>query len=665
MLVLILLGFSSNAYAVAGDDFGKIKVNKVRYGESALTDGTVYIVPADSVATTFWANSSFEAKQSALSKCFNISKRTEQDDKEKAQYHQDNVKVGEGTFQLKGNTQYAWYVIVFNSNQIKESSQYYISEVLNNKKTENVTSNPKLPKLDFDLNKKEHPSSDLKNWYNVTPLPKPTFTFDDAMYKWFDGTKPFTISGTVSHGNVVDSVLVGDKKAEMRDTTGIGENIKKWSYTFDKANENNSKSSSKDVRVKAFNNNKELSDTSYYFKVDNTAPTITDITFNNAYKKTVAQVDSFFFKKGAADAQVKATVTDKLSGVDTITFDEKPYTSATFVDLATAEAGMNVALFHAEDSVGHVKDTCITYFVDGTAPVLTVGEYLNKWTVKSFKIGVNAKDNTAEFESGLDSIAYVIDNAEPVKYTDSITIEENTVVNFKAVDKVGNTKGEMVTITNILLPSILVNTATDKVGDKYTHCTGDLSAIDSTDTFYVVKNVMPKEDSVAIKLGQTVLYNDHFYKLTKENTTDLVLQVVAGEVITVNVGAVGYATVYSSHNLIVPKGVTVAAYASVNKNEEFQESTVFTAGEVLPGGFGYVVIASPGSYDFVVTNQVHKVVDLKNFNCLKGSDTEITTPTGNVYVLDRHNGVVGFYKYDKSKHSTVGAHKAYYQGKDE
>jgi len=635
LFFVILLGISSDAYAVASN--GNIKVNKVRYVNVPLLEGSVYLVPADSIPTTFWGTASYQTKIDTLKKCFQIAIKTSQPkDDDKAQYHKDGLAVTANSFQLQKNTKYSWYVIVFNATEIKENSLYYISET-KNQEGNKISNNDekKLPDLTFDLN---GGTSNTQNWHSVTPLPEPTFTFTDShnangTWKWFDGTKPFTIKGTVSDYNVVDSISVGGHPATL-DANG------NWSYTY-----NNSSEGEVKITIESFKKPTVLSDTTYCLKVDNTAPTITDIIFNNAFQKNK---DSVFFKKDATDAQVKATVSDNKSGIATLTFKGDIYTSGEYVNLSTSTIKKNTATFHAVDSVGHVKDSTITYFVDGTAPAITVADYTTT-NVRKITLGLGSY---SDLGSGIDSVYYVIAK-DTTSYSVPFILDSNCVVKFVAIDHVGNKSEQQVNVTNIISEFNVLST--DKVDDKYEYVIAT-GTIENTDEFKI-KGV-PGVDPVTIKLDEIKEYNDKYYKLYIDNDTKLVLKVVNGEVITVEVGSTGYATVYySNKKLIVPEGATATAYANPS-SDKFLVSKVFVAGDVLPAGNGYVVVASPGSYDFVVTK---KEPTATPENCLKGSDTEIETPNGNVYVLDVYNGEAGFYPYEKAKHSKLGAHKAYYQ----
>ena len=78
-------------------------------------------------------------------------------------------------------------------------------------------------------------------------------------------------------------------------------------------------------------------------------------------------------------------------------------------------------------------------------------------------------------------------------------------------------------------------------------------------------------------------------------------------------------------------------------------------GSVIPKGTAVIVVADAAS--ITLTKLASTEVTAYAGNILQGSDTEIPTPAGTVYVLNKSGDTLGFYQYTGI---TIPAHKAYY-----
>ena len=138
------------------------------------------------------------------------------------------------------------------------------------------------------------------------------------------------------------------------------------------------------------------------------------------------------------------------------------------------------------------------------------------------------------------------------------------------------------------------------------------------------------------------------------------------ETIPVTISSAGYATLYySDKSLKVPEGVTAYTVTVEGKNIVLNDNL----GSVIPAGFGVVLEADEGNYDFIVTEGPADE-DKPEPGALEGTDeaTTISDGTSKYYVLSLNQngdeGSIGFY-YDPTTNpadgSSVnnGAHKAY------
>ena len=139
------------------------------------------------------------------------------------------------------------------------------------------------------------------------------------------------------------------------------------------------------------------------------------------------------------------------------------------------------------------------------------------------------------------------------------------------------------------------------------------------------------------------------------------------EDVTLNVSALGYATMYySDRNLVVPAGAKASTY--MVSNGTLEESWYYSAGEVIPAGTAVVVeLETKGTAQQITFTVTDANGDTDPDNMLYGSDEEVTDEEQgyNYYILstpkEDPNGAVGFYwqQGSEGKKVTSAGHKAY------
>lgn len=122
----------------------------------------------------------------------------------------------------------------------------------------------------------------------------------------------------------------------------------------------------------------------------------------------------------------------------------------------------------------------------------------------------------------------------------------------------------------------------------------------------------------------------------------------------------GFGTFYTDKNYVLPQGLTVFGYTSIDGNNTLTKSVEYVAGDIVPANTAVVVKGAKGSYNYYNTEEVATKVIKKNL--LKGvtTDTKIEV-SNNVkrYILTRaDDNVLAFYRTNTGN-INVKANRAY------
>ena len=202
-------------------------------------------------------------------------------------------------------------------------------------------------------------------------------------------------------------------------------------------------------------------DNAYWYKGDKATVTANGTVYfkavDNVGNETISSVDVTNIDKDAPALSVSADTTawtngevvltgyatDAKSGIREIwySFDNATWSKGEY---ATAAANGTV-YFKAIDNVGN--ETVTSYNVtniDKDAPVLSISGNPTEWISGNATLVVSASDSA----SGLDKVEYSIDGSS-WQTGSSIVVSKNSVVKFRATDKVGNVIIETVTVDKI------------------------------------------------------------------------------------------------------------------------------------------------------------------------------------------------------------------------
>ena len=137
-----------------------------------------------------------------------------------------------------------------------------------------------------------------------------------------------------------------------------------------------------------------------------------------------------------------------------------------------------------------------------------------------------------------------------------------------------------------------------------------------------------------------------------ENVTHIKVTVADAPVnVTANEGATGeyWSTYYNATQGFTADANTKVFQAALNGN---QLTMTEVANREIPAGKAVILKSTSSTITLTPATTTETLED----NALQGTATELTNP-GNAYVLNKKNGVVGFYKL--SSGGTIGANKAY------
>ncbi len=119
---------------------------------------------------------------------------------------------------------------------------------------------------------------------------------------------------------------------------------------------------------------------------------------------------------------------------------------------------------------------------------------------------------------------------------------------------------------------------------------------------------------------------------------------------TLNVSEVGYATFYDACTRTIPSGITAYTTQSISTTQMHLSSI---DGGLIPAETGVVMKGNAGTYYLWQTDETALV---EGVNLLKGTNIDISKPSGTVLTLAKENGTVGFYSFVGDR---IPAHKAY------
>ena len=158
--------------------------------------------------------------------------------------------------------------------------------------------------------------------------------------------------------------------------------------------------------------------------------------------------------------------------------------------------------------------------------------------------------------------------------------------------------------------------------------------------------------------GNAVTVTDNkFFMPASKVTVNAVFSYSAAEHGSITIGSTGYATYYTDHAFIMPKGLKggVAVYNSSSKTVTITYD--YEASSVVPGNTGLVLKGSAGTYVYEITTTSNSAPD----NQLRGLLSAGTTTGGDVYYkLANGSSGLGFY-YGATDGGAfhIGANKAY------